>query len=133
MKPMTPMEAWADGLPLVIWPLGDVLHKELWFVVAGYSRLPKGDVFFRDTWADATFAGHSALLLDGHAEQVRPDRWRVSRARAEIRIMDEEPYVGLAELVRDFNRRHGGTQERFDQMAADTYGDGSGIAEVGDE
>ena len=125
---MTPMEAWAAGQPLVIWPLGET-HPDLWFIVAGYSRLPKGDVFFRDTWPDGTFAGHSALLLDGHAEQVRPDVWRVPGASAEIRIMDVGAYRGQAARVRDLNRRRGADQARFDEMAAEIYGDGSGIAE----
>ncbi len=122
----TPMEAWAEGRPLVIWPLRET-YPDFWFIVAGYARLPKGDVFFRDNWNDPTFAGHSALLLHGHAEQVRPDVWRA--ASAEIRIMDVGPYRGQAARVRDYNREVGADQARFDEMAAQIYGDGSGIAE----
>ena len=128
---MTPMDALAQGKTLVIWPHG-LENRRLWFVVAGYSRLRYADCFFRDTWWDGTFAGHSALLLDGHAEQVQPDVWKVPGARAEIRVMDEDPYRWMARMVRKVNAEHGGTQARFDEMAAICYGDGSNGQDVPD-
>ena len=122
---MTPMEAWAEGKPLVIWPIPDI-DPTLRFAIAGYSRLPKGDVFFTDTWNDLAFGGHSAHLLDGHAEQHRPGAWRVGRAV--IEVLDEEPFAREAAVICAANQKAGADQARFDEMAARLYGDGSGIA-----
>lgn len=122
---MTPMDAWAAGRPLLIWPMA-ATDPSFKFVVAGYSRLPKGDVFFTDTWNDPTFAGHSAHLLDGHAESHRPGAWRVGRAR--IEIVDEDPFDWEAAAIHAANKKAGADQARFDEMAARLFGDGSGIA-----
>jgi len=120
------MDAWAAGKPLLIWPYmaEDI---QLQFLVAGYSRLPKGDVFFTDTWDDPTFGGHSAHLLRGHAEKIREGAWRAGEAM--IEVVDEPPFDEQAARVYAHNQKHGGTQARFDEMAARLFGNGSGIAD----
>ena len=118
----TPMDAWAAGKPLLIWPYA-AEDPRLRFLMAGYSRLPKGDVFFTDTWNDPTFGGHSAHLLDGHAEKIGEVTWRAGEAV--IEVVDEPPFDEQAALIYNHNKKHGGTQARFDEMAARLFGNGN--------
>lgn len=113
----TPMQALAEGRALVIWP--DVRHRAESHIVAGYARLPNGDVWFRDGWNDP--AGQTpAFLLEGHAEPVQDGIWKVGSAL--IRVIDQGPETTLAAMAYAHNRAVGADPSRFNEMARDLYG-----------
>ncbi len=99
-------------------------NPTLSFVVGGYSRLRKVDVWFRNTWGGPTFGGHSAFLVGGRAENQSPESWQFDTMWMEI--VGEPPYSDAAATIYEFNRERGADQARFDEMAARLYGSGPG-------
>ena len=119
---MTPMEAWAAGQALVIWP--DIQGAPLKsFVVAGYSRLPKADIWFRDNGENPP-GSPTAQRLEGHAKRYRPGAWRVGRAV--IEAVERGAQAERARKVHAHQQSNGIHPVAINLVARRLFGDGTG-------